>query len=76
MPYGQSISYAEEAEIFGNQKAARSVASANERNPIAILVPWQRVIARGGRLGGYSGGLWRKAFLLGLEKGIVISYHE
>lgn len=75
IPYAQTISYAEEAKIFGNPKAIRAVASANGRNPIAILIPCHRVIASGGGLGGYSGGLWRKEFLLELEKGIVISYH-
>jgi methylated-DNA-[protein]-cysteine S-methyltransferase len=72
IPYAQTISYAKEAEIFGNPKAVRAVASANGRNPIAILIPCHRVIATGGGLGGYSGGLWRKEFLLKLEKGIVI----
>lgn len=68
IPYGQTISYAQEAQIFGNPKAIRAVASANGRNPIAILIPCHRVIATGGGLGGYSGGLWRKEFLLNLEK--------
>lgn len=66
--YGTSISYAEEAIRFGNPKAVRAVANANGKNPIAILIPCHRVIATGGGLGGYSGGLWRKEFLLALEK--------
>ncbi|MDD2266872.1 methylated-DNA--[protein]-cysteine S-methyltransferase [Sulfuricurvum sp.] len=68
IPYGKTISYASEAERFGNPKATRAVANANGRNPIAILIPCHRVIATGGGLGGYSGGLWRKEFLLSLEK--------
>lgn len=68
IPYGTSISYAEEAIRFGNPKAVRAVANANGKNPIAILIPCHRVIATGGGLGGYSGGLWRKEFLLALEK--------
>jgi methylated-DNA-[protein]-cysteine S-methyltransferase len=68
IPYGETISYAEEAKHFGNPKAVRAVASANGRNPIAIMIPCHRVIATGGGLGGYSGGLWRKEFLLALEK--------
>ncbi len=68
IPYGITISYAKEAQIFGNPKAIRAVANANGRNPIAILIPCHRVIATGGGLGGYSGGLWRKEFLLSLEQ--------
>ncbi|MDD5117866.1 MAG: methylated-DNA--[protein]-cysteine S-methyltransferase [Sulfuricurvum sp.] len=67
IPYGQTISYAQEAQQFGNPKAVRAVANANGKNPIAILIPCHRVIATGGGLGGYSGGLWRKEFLLQLE---------
>lgn len=68
IPYGETISYATEAKIFGNPKAVRAVASANGRNPIAILIPCHRVIATGGGIGGYTGGVWRKEFLLTLEK--------
>lgn len=66
--YGETVSYAKEAGIFGNPKAVRAVASANGRNPIAILIPCHRVIASNGGIGGYSGGIWRKEFLLELEK--------
>ncbi|PHM16672.1 MAG: cysteine methyltransferase [Sulfuricurvum sp. PD_MW2] len=65
--YGETISYAREAALFGNPKAIRAVASANGRNPIAILIPCHRVIASDGTLGGYSGGLDKKEFLLRLE---------
>lgn len=68
IPYGETISYAAEAKLFGNPKAIRAVANANGRNPIAILIPCHRVIATGGGLGGYSGGIEKKAFLLALEK--------
>lgn len=68
IPYGETISYAQEAERFGNPKAVRAVASANGRNPISILIPCHRVIATGGGLGGYSGGVGKKAFLLALER--------
>jgi len=68
IPYGTTISYAKEAEIFGNPKAIRAVANANGRNPIAILIPCHRVIASSGGLGGYSGGIEKKEFLLRLEK--------
>jgi len=68
IPYGETISYAQEAERFGNPRAVRAVASANGRNPISILIPCHRVIATGGGLGGYSGGVEKKAFLLALER--------
>lgn len=68
IPYGETISYAQEAVLFGNPKATRAVANSNGKNPISILIPCHRVIATGGELGGYSGGLWRKEFLLELEK--------
>lgn len=68
IPYGETISYAAEAKLFGNPKAVRAVANANGRNPIAILIPCHRVIETGGGFGGYSGGLLRKEFLLALEK--------
>lgn len=66
--YGETISYAREAALFGNPKAIRAVANANGRNPIAILIPCHRVIASDGTLGGYSGGIEKKKFLLKLEK--------
>lgn len=68
IPYGETISYATEAKLFGNPKAVRAVASANAKNPISILIPCHRVIATDGGLGGYSGGIKKKKFLLDLEK--------
>ena len=68
IPYGTTISYKEEAKLFGNPKAIRAVASANGKNPISILIPCHRVISADGGLGGYTGGVWRKEFLLSLEK--------
>lgn len=67
IPYASTISYADEAKMFGNPKATRAVANANSKNPISILIPCHRVIASNGSLGGYSGGLWRKEFLLSHE---------
>ncbi|MFA6628559.1 MAG: methylated-DNA--[protein]-cysteine S-methyltransferase [Sulfuricurvum sp.] len=66
--YGETISYAQEAERFGNPKVVRAVASANGKNPIGILIPCHRVIASGGGFGGYSGGIDKKQFLLALEQ--------
>jgi len=68
IPYGSTISYAVEAKMLGNPKAIRAVANANSKNPISIIIPCHRVIASSGKIGGYSGGLWRKEFLLSLER--------
>lgn len=68
--FGQTISYKEEANLLNNPKAYRAVANANGKNPISIIIPCHRVIASDGKLGGYTGGLWRKESLLKLE-GIV-----
>lgn len=65
--YGNTVSYAEEAKMFGNPKAVRAVANANGKNPIAILIPCHRVISSDGSIGGYTGGVWRKEFLLSHE---------
>jgi len=69
IPYGSTISYGELARRVGNPKASRAVGLANGRNPVAVIVPCHRVIAGDGTLGGYGGGLDRKAALLGLEAG-------
>ncbi|WP_319203419.1 methylated-DNA--[protein]-cysteine S-methyltransferase [uncultured Ilyobacter sp.] len=68
IPYGESISYKEQAENIGNPKAVRAVGGANGKNPIGIIVPCHRVIGKNGKLTGYAGGLWRKEYLLQREK--------
>lgn len=70
--HGKTISYEELAHRIGKPTAHRAVAQANGANPICILIPCHRVIAKNGRLGGYSAGLERKRFLLGLERGEAI----
>jgi methylated-DNA-[protein]-cysteine S-methyltransferase len=67
IPFGETRSYREVAQALGSPQAVRAVGSANGRNPIAIVIPCHRVIAADGSLGGYSGGLERKAALLELE---------
>ena len=67
IPYGQTISYAEEARRAGHPTALRAIGNANGCNPLAIIVPCHRVIASNGTIGGYSSGLDRKRFLLRLE---------
>jgi len=68
IPYGTTISYKEEALLYGNLKAIRAVASANCSNPISIFIPCHRVIGSDGSLTGYNGGLDKKLFLLEIEK--------
>ena len=68
VPYGEVRSYADQAEMIGAPKAVRAVARANGDNRIAIVIPCHRVIGRDGTLTGYGGGLWRKRYLLELER--------
>ena len=67
IPYGKTISYAELASMVGRPTAYRAVGQANGANPIPIILPCHRVLARGGRIGGYGGGLAMKRQLLALE---------
>lgn len=67
IPYGATISYGELARRVGNPKASRAAGSANGANRIPIVIPCHRVIAAGGKLGGFGGGLPIKEALLELE---------
>jgi O-6-methylguanine DNA methyltransferase len=67
IPYGETRSYADIARAVGKPTAFRAVGMANNRNPIAIVVPCHRVIASDGTLCGYGGGLEVKRKLLELE---------
>jgi len=67
--YGETVSYSDIANAIGNPKAVRAVGAANGANPIPLVVPCHRVIARGGALQGYAGGLKMKARLLAMESG-------
>jgi methylated-DNA-[protein]-cysteine S-methyltransferase len=67
IPYGETRSYADIARSVGKPAAFRAVGMANNRNPIAIVVPCHRVIASNGTLCGYGGGLEVKRKLLQLE---------
>lgn len=68
IPYGETKSYKEIAEMAGNVKACRAVGMANHRNPIAIVIPCHRVIGADGSMTGYGGGLHVKEWLLAFEK--------
>jgi len=67
IPYGETIAYRDLAARVGAPKAPRAVGRANGSNRLAIIVPCHRVIATGGGLGGYGGGLPAKRQLLDLE---------
>jgi O-6-methylguanine DNA methyltransferase len=67
IPYGETRTYADIAGAVGRPNAFRAVGMANNRNPIAIVVPCHRVIASDGTLCGYGGGLSVKRKLLELE---------
>ncbi len=69
IPYGKTIFYEQLASDIGNPGAVRAVGTANGKNRIAIIIPCHRVVNKSGQLGGYGGGLWRKQFLLDLERG-------
>lgn len=67
IPYGSTWSYEELARAVGSPRACRAVGMANGQNRMAIVIPCHRVINKGGKLGGYGGGLERKQYLLELE---------
>ncbi|MHB8328983.1 MAG: methylated-DNA--[protein]-cysteine S-methyltransferase [Acidimicrobiales bacterium] len=67
IPYGRTISYAELARMVGRPAAFRAVGQANGANPVPIVLPCHRVVASGGGIGGYGGGLTMKRRLLALE---------
>jgi O-6-methylguanine DNA methyltransferase len=67
IPFGQTRTYADVARAIREPSAVRAVGTANGANPCAIVVPCHRVVAAGGKLGGYGGGLPLKRRLLALE---------
>lgn len=64
VPHGKSLTYGELAEAVHNPHAARAVGQAVGHNPFSIVIPCHRVLAANGRLGGFSGGLAWKRYLL------------
>ena len=69
--YAKTISYINVARRTGDPKATRAVANANGKNNLCIIVPCHRVIGANHELTGYSGGLWRKKWLLEHEKKVA-----
>jgi AraC family transcriptional regulator of adaptative response/methylated-DNA-[protein]-cysteine methyltransferase len=69
VPYGNTISYSEQAIAMGKQSTAcRAVANANGANHLAIIIPCHRIINTNGNLGGYGGGIAHKQWLINHEK--------
>lgn len=66
--YGKTMSYGELAEAIHRPGAQRAVGRANGCNHVAIVIPCHRVVQSNGALRGYGGGLWRKKFLIDLER--------
>lgn len=67
IPFGQTISYLELANRLGDPNCIRAAASANGKNPVAIVIPCHRVIGSDGSMKGYAGGIEKKERLLELE---------
>jgi AraC family transcriptional regulator, regulatory protein of adaptative response / methylated-DNA-[protein]-cysteine methyltransferase len=68
IPYGETRSYEAVARGIRARGASRAVGRANGQNRLCILIPCHRVVNKDGRLCGYGGGVWRKQFLLDLER--------
>ena len=70
IPYGETVSYGEQARRLGKPEAVRAVGAANGRNPLPIVLPCHRVIGADGSLTGFGGGLHVKQALLDHEAGV------
>jgi methylated-DNA-[protein]-cysteine S-methyltransferase len=64
IPYGRTVSYAEQAHRLGRPRAVRAVGAANGRNPVPIVLPCHRIVGSDGSLTGFGGGLDVKRALL------------
>ena len=70
IPYGETVSYGEQAKRLGDAGKARAVGAANGRNPLPIIVPCHRVVGSNGHLTGFGGGIETKAWLLDHEQNV------
>ncbi len=70
IPYGETVSYGEQARRLGDRNHARAVGAANGRNPLPIVVPCHRVVGANGHLTGFGGGIECKAWLLDHERAV------
>ena len=73
IPFGETVSYGEQARRMGDARKARAVGAANGRNPVSIIVPCHRVVGADGSLTGFAGGVQTKAWLLDHERRVWAS---
>jgi methylated-DNA-[protein]-cysteine S-methyltransferase len=71
IPYGETVSYGEQARRLGHPGKARAIGAANGSNPLPVIVPCHRVIGSDGSLTGFGGGLETKAWLLHHERQVL-----
>jgi methylated-DNA-[protein]-cysteine S-methyltransferase len=71
IPFGETVSYGEQAARIGLAGKARAIGAANGRNPLPIVVPCHRVVGSDGSLVGFGGGLETKAWLLHHERQVL-----
>ena len=71
IPFGKTCSYGEIAERLERSGGMRAVGGANGKNRFPLIIPCHRVVAAGGRLGGYTGGIGLKARLLAHEVAVM-----
>ena len=70
IPFGETITYGEQARRMGDDRKARAVGAANGKNPLSIIVPCHRVVGSDGSLTGFAGGVETKAWLLAHERAV------
>jgi O-6-methylguanine DNA methyltransferase len=75
IPFGKTRSYADIAEQIGHPAAYRAVGNANGKNRLPLVVPCHRVLAAGGKLGGFTGGIGLKKRLLAHETAVLGKKH-
>ena len=71
IPFGKTVSYAEQAASIGRPTAVRAIGGANGRNPVAVVLPCHRVIGANGSLTGFGGGIEVKRWLLQHEQNVM-----
>lgn len=78
IPYGEVRSYGWIARKIGKPGGTRAVGQALKQNPVPLVIPCHRVVSAGGKIGGFSGGIRMKGFLLNLERadGKKMSYYS
>lgn len=68
IPYGTTATYGQLAVRIGRPGAARAVGNACSANPVPLLIPCHRAVFAGGKIGGFTSGVWRKRALLAIEE--------